>query len=142
MVLAGVLDDDHGIDYGRIPFDLATPEGRETLWDELAACVVSCAYLHRPLVSVYGWFTEQLEIQPVFYGMEGDPPGFFAAVKELSRRDAMAAAAMLERAYDGVAALARAGGARAEVAQPARRFTLEDLWPALGHLGGQAGSPA
>ena len=64
---AGVIADDHGIDYSRIPFDVSEALGRRMLWEELACAAVSCAYLDDP-AAVDPWFAEQIEIQGVFFG--------------------------------------------------------------------------
>lgn len=72
----GRLADDHGFDYGQIPLDLARPEHRRHLWEELACCVLStviCAPLeHDPVAFACDWFAEQFEIQGVFHGLEHD----------------------------------------------------------------------
>ena len=54
LVLARVLDDDHGIDYQAIPFDLRTEQGRRVLFEELACCTISCGY-PRPLCDAQAW---------------------------------------------------------------------------------------
>src|SRR5688572_21427241 len=77
-VLAGRLADDHGFDYGQIPYDLERPEHRRSLWEELAACVLSCAW--GEAAEEDAWFAEQIGIQGVFYGMD-DPAEFHAAVE-------------------------------------------------------------
>lgn len=127
VVLAGRLDDDHGIDYGQIPFDLARPDGRAVLWDELACCVVSCAYLDRQRWQVEAWFAEQIEIQPVFYGMEDAPHLFLQTVRDHARRFGDELDATLSRAYAGVARLARQGGADDALERPVRELRLGDL---------------
>lgn len=150
-VQAGRLADDHGIDYTAIPFDLDTAAGRAVLWDELACCVTSCAYLRAhgraartgapaPQITaeVEAWFREQVEIQPVFYGLEHDPPAFVERVAALARTHAAEAQAVLDRAY---AALERAladAGAELAVARSAWRPSLPTLWSLLspGHSAG------
>lgn len=74
----GRLADDHGLDYGQIPLDLGDPAHRRHLWEELACCLVSCAYLEPAAEAA--WFAEQVGIQGVFYGYDSDAPGFLAAV--------------------------------------------------------------
>jgi hypothetical protein len=136
IVLAGRLDDDHGIDYGAIPFDLEQPAGRRVLWEELAACAVSCAYLERPrdgerpadvAARVAAWFREQLDIQPVFYGMDDDPPGFWHRTRALAAAHADELAATLDEAHAKLEALLLAGGAAPERAC-ARRLDLDAVW--------------
>ena len=61
----GRLADDHGLDYGQIPLDLGDPAHRRHLWEELACCLVSCAYLEPAAEAA--WFAEQVGIQGVFY---------------------------------------------------------------------------
>ena len=122
---AGGLADDHGIDYGRIPFDLATSAGRAVLWDELSCCVTSCMYLSRD-ADIDAWFAEQLEIQPVFYGAEHRPARFWQQVDRLvdAYRDDLDA--VLETALRRFrAVLERQLGARVA---PRRSTGWEPLW--------------
>jgi hypothetical protein len=137
VVLAGVLDDDHGIDYGAIPFDLATREGRQVLWEELSCCVLSCAYVARRQpgetaaaaeARVDAWFREQVDIQPVFYGMEDDPAAFWVRVDRCRRAYAPEVDATLGRAYRDVKEALREGGAAGDLAVPPEVLSLETLW--------------
>lgn len=144
-VQAGRLEDDHGIDYAAIPFDLHESAGRAVLWDELACCVISCAYLWRHgraaragaselrvRAEVEAWFHEQVEIQPVFYGMEADPQGFVERVGSLLLAHADEADAMLARAYASTEHALRRAGAVPAVAVPPRRPSVRTMWPLLG----------
>jgi hypothetical protein len=129
VVRAGVLDDDHGIDYGQMPFRLEVEEHRRLLWDELAACVVSCAYATPTAPD--DWFAEQIETQPIFYGMESDPGAFARAVDGLvGRRGTHAAelAAVIEQTFSEVAAWLREAGAGAEEAAAPRDLRFPALW--------------
>jgi len=152
-VQAGRLEDDYGIDYTAIPFDLETAAGRAVLWDELACCVTSCAYLHAhgraaraaaaaPEVAaeVEAWFREQVEIQPVFYRLEHDPPAFVERVAVLARTHAAEAEAALDRAYAALERALVAAGAEPAVARSAWRPSLPTLWSLLspGHSAGAA----
>lgn len=130
VVLAERLDHDHGIDYRAIPFDLGTVTGRQVLWDELSCCVVSCAYMCRPDcdAAVDAWFVEQLEIQPVFYGLESDPPLFFRRVAAYLQSDRKTYRATLARAYRRVASLLEWVGAPPEIAHPPQRLSAEELF--------------
>ncbi len=137
VVLAGVLDDDHGIDYGAIPFDLSSPAGRAVMFDELACCVLSCAYIADvregeseadTAARVDAWFAEQVGIQPVFYGMEDDPAGFWRRVGELARVHATELDGVIDRAYRDVAALLAAAGADPTLCEPPRRLSFFTLW--------------
>jgi hypothetical protein len=132
VVLAGRLDDDHGFDYGAIPYDLHTTAGRAVLWNELSACVVSCAYLLRQSGDVdaraQGWFDEQLGIQPIFYGHEADPSAFFAGLPELARTHADELAEMTRCAYERMAGLLTWAGAPTHVAHVARELDWAELW--------------
>ena len=124
VALAGALADDHGYDYGAIPYDLGSPAGRAILWEELACCVVSCAYLDGRGMSVDAWFAEQLGIQPVFYGMEHEPDAFFATVDALAHAHIDELVAMLECAYarvDRLLAPFRDG-------HPPERLAFAPLW--------------
>lgn len=117
VALAGRLADDHGFDYGAIPYDTDTIDGRAVLWDELSAAVISCAYLmpeHDASPAAWArasaWFDEQLGIQPVFYGLEHEPARFWARVPELARIHADELRAMTACGYARVDALLRWGG--------------------------------
>lgn len=70
-VQVGALADDHGIDYGLIPFDVTVPAQRRLLWQELACAAVSCGYLEDP-AAVDPWFAEQIEIQGIFFGFAAE----------------------------------------------------------------------
>jgi hypothetical protein len=132
-VQAGVLDDDWGIDYGEIPFDLDTARGRRVLWEELACCVTSCAFVHARAAGesrsqmrarVLAWFREQVDIQPVFYGMEADPVAFWAKLEGLARTHPDEVDAVLDRAYRNIARALAEAGAAPELCQPPERLTL------------------
>lgn len=131
VVRAGVLDDDHGIDYGQMPFRLEVPEHRALLWDELAASVVSCAYATPSAPDA--WFAEQVETQPVFYGMEADPAAFARALDglvgsggpHLSELDAV-----VDAAFAAVADWLRDAGATPAQAGPPRNLRFSPLWAA------------
>ncbi len=143
-VQAGRLDDDYGIDYQAIPFDLAHPEGREVLWQELSCCVISCAYLagygrtaqrggdSRAVDDeVRAWFREQVEIQPVFYGMEDDPPAFVGRVGELLDTHHAEAADALQAAYAATERALLGAGAKPALAAAPQRPTMAKLWAQL-----------
>ena len=135
VALAGRLADDHGYDYGAIPYDLSTVDGRAVLWEEIACCVVSCAWLAgadasattRAMDTMHEWFAEQLGIQPVFYGMEHTPAAFFATVDALAQAHIGELVAMLECAYERVerllAPFAHDGDGR-----PRERLAFAPLW--------------
>lgn len=128
IVLSQTLDDDHGIDYGGIPFDLESRAGQEILFEELACCVTSCCYVCGPdRGSVDAWFAEQVEIQPVFYGLETDPGGFWNTVAELASAFAPTIETTIDRAIDRTAALLRRGGASVTLAAPPERLDLTSL---------------
>ncbi len=137
IALAGVVADDHGFDYRAIPVDLDTAEGRDVLFDELACCVVSCAYLldddgAPAWQRCCDWFREQIGIQPVFYGFEDDPPGFWRCVQRLTAGHAERFAAMLDAAYARCEALLVWGGATHGVARCRRRLEWDELWMSTG----------
>lgn len=129
VALAGRLADDHGYDYGAIPYDLATIGGRSVLWEEIACCVVSCAYLAPPgedaTTTIDAWFAEQLGIQPLFYGMEGDPVAFFARVESLAPVHTGELNAMIDCAYERVRHLL---SGHVDDATPVRRLAFAPLW--------------
>ena len=151
-LLAGRLDDDHGFDYAKIPYDLASGPGRAVLWDELAACALSCTYLraslcHHPDREIGAeeidaiadaWFVEQVEIQPVFYGMEDDPPAFVAAVGALLRAHAQEADAFVAHAQARLARALTEAGAESKLAEPGPCESLAAIWARTM----QASSPA
>ena len=62
----GGLDDDHGFPYGEIPLNLARADHRALMWEELACCWLSSAFVH--VGSAASWFAQQVEILPIFYG--------------------------------------------------------------------------
>lgn len=134
VLLAGRLDDDHGFDYQAIPYDLQRDDGRAVLWNELSACVVSCAYLLPAAAAasdwarVDAWFDEQLGIQPVFYGREHDAAQFFAELPARVRDHAGELARVTTTAYERCAALLRWAGAPHEVAEVATRLDFAALW--------------
>jgi hypothetical protein len=145
-VQAGRLEDDYGIDYTAIPFDLEAPAGRAVLWEELCCCVTSCAYLRShgraaragasaPIVGaeVEDWFREQVEIQPVFYGMEHDPRAFVERVAALLQAHGAEAEAMIDRAYAALERALAAAGAEPAVARSAWRPDIPTLWSLLRH---------
>ena len=78
---AGYLADDHDFPYREIPLNPRNVGHRRLLWDELACCLLSCAFT--PQHERVDWFLEQLEIQPVFYGMEDNPADFVRLVDEV-----------------------------------------------------------
>lgn len=132
LMLARVLDDDHGIDYQAIPFDLGTEAGRAVLFEELACCTLSCGY-PRPLLDstawawADAWFAEQVEIQPVFYGLEDAPERFWSRVEAVYRDHAQCCEATVARAFDRTESLLRWAGASAGVAAPAQRLSFGTL---------------
>lgn len=140
-VLAGRIDDDHGIDYSAIPFDLATRSGRAVLWEELSCCWLSCGYLradcHRrqdgrdPAATADAWFYEQVDIQPVFYGLEDDTLGFVDRVQRLLAGQASEADAVMSRARHQTAAALTAAGAPDDVAQPRLPESVHEIWDRL-----------
>lgn len=124
---AGRLADDHGIDYGQIPFDLTTRAGRTTLWEELSCCVLSCAYL-RDASQVPAWFVEQLEIQPVFFGFEHAEAMFWRRLDALLQHHGVEADAIVGEAYVRVETALRRVGGPARWARPRRRPKIAALW--------------
>lgn len=122
----GRLADDHGIDYGLIPLDVAVAEQRRILWEELACSVISCAYA--PAAVTDAWFKEQVEIQGVFYGLEGDVPGFAGLVDRTRAAYPGELEAVVEAAYRAVERALVAAGAPAEVSLPMQRPEFSGLW--------------
>lgn len=122
----GRLDDDHGFDYGLIPLDLAQPEHRRHLWEELACCVISVAYGGRSLA----WFVEQFEIQGVFHGLEHDLPGFRDRIdRAVGRADWRAELeATVTQGYDLVRAALLAEGAPVSIGLPNDVLGFDTLW--------------
>ncbi len=132
LMLARVLDDDHGIDYQAIPFDLDTAAGRAVLFEELACCTLSCGYPRRledarDWAWADAWFAEQVEIQPVFYGMEAEPDRFWEIVRTLYETHRSCCDATVDRAFDRTEALLRWAGAPVGVAAPAERLSFGTL---------------
>jgi hypothetical protein len=125
IVLRGCLDDDHGIEYSAIPFDLRTPSGRAVLFEELACCVLSCSYLDARVRDA--WFIEQVEIQPVFYALDDDVPGFWRVVADAYAAHREQADAIVHEAFDRIEILLRWSGAPATLASAATRLSLADM---------------
>lgn len=125
-VQVGFLADDHGLDYGQIPYDLGRPEHRRILWDETAACVLSCAW--GEAADEEAWFAEQIGIQGVFYGYEEDTPGFHAAVDRVIVEFSNEIREVHAGAYAEVERRLRAVGAPPVLAAPRARLTFGDLW--------------
>lgn len=101
VVLFGRLEDDHGIDYQAIPFDLESERGRSVLFDELACALWSCAWMAGTPAQRQAWFAEQLSIQPIFYGFEHAPlPEFVRAVDRVRVEHEAELGAVLRRARD------------------------------------------
>lgn len=128
VLQAGRLDDDHGIDYGRIPLDLDDPDDRLVFFQELACTVVSCGYVRGGPQRVDAWFVEQIGFQPIFFGLEHDPQRFWARVHEVTSEladelDAVVAAAG-ERLRDALAS----AGAAPEIAAPVVSPSFAELW--------------
>lgn len=129
VLQAGRLADDHGLDYGQIPFDLGRVEHRRILWDELACCVISCAYLEAEQEAA--WFAEQVGIQGVFYGYDDDPADFLAAVDRAVFAHGAELELVLKDAYAAVEAALRATGCGPALARPRRRLDFAPLWARL-----------
>lgn len=125
-VQVGFLADDHGLDYGQIPYRLARPEHRRILWDELAACVLSCAW--GEAADEDAWFAEQIGIQGVFYGYEEDAPGFHAAIDRVIVDFIRELNDVHAKAYAEVERRLSAAGAPPELASPRARLKFVELW--------------
>ncbi len=125
-VQVGFLADDHGLDYGQIPYDLARAEHRRILWDELAACTLSCAW--GEAADEEAWFAEQIGIQGIFYGYEEDEPGFHAAIDRVTEKFVHEMREIHAGAYAEVERRLRAAGAPPALARPRARLAFADLW--------------
>ena len=129
VLQVGRLADDHGFDYGRIPYDLELADQRRFLWEELACCVISCAYLEAEQEAT--WFAEQVGIQGVFYGYDDDPADFLAAVDRAVDAHGAELELVLKDAYAAVEAALRAAGCGPALARPRRRLDFAPLWVRL-----------
>lgn len=119
---------DHGFDYALIPFDTAQLEPRRWLWEELACCVVSCAYLAARPARVAPWFAEQVGIQHHFYGFDG-PERFLPHVAALVAAHGAELEAAIDEAY--AAAATHLADAGAENPGPPQRLAFAPLFAAL-----------
>lgn len=126
VLQAGRLADDHGIDYGQIPYDLAVAAQRQILWEELTCCVVSCAYLD--VAQESAWFAEQVGIQGVFYGHDDDPEGFLKVVDRTIAAHGDELEHTLARGYAAIEDRLRAVGAPSTLARPRARLDFTALW--------------
>jgi len=124
----GELADDHGFDYSLIPLRLERAEERRYLWEELAAAVLSCAYLSAGQRGIDAWFAEQIEIQGVFYGVDDDLDALCALINQALLAHRGEAEATVERAYRACAGWLRDAGAPVEVAEARHRYTAQELW--------------
>jgi hypothetical protein len=127
-VQAGVLDEDYGIDYARIPFDTSVAAQRLLLWQELACCVVSCAYIADRPELVDAWFAEQVGIQHHFFGFASSAP-FCEHVERVVARHGAELDEAVEAAYARLAAVLRAEDPA--LAEPPARPTFAGLWATM-----------
>lgn len=130
--LHGGLADDHGFDYNLIPLGVERTLDRRLLWEEFAAAVLSCAYLGASPSTTDAWFAEQVEIQGVFYGLDGDLDGLYALFDAALREYGREAEAVLNEAYGAVATWLREAGAPLEICTPHRRYQAAELWTRYG----------
>jgi hypothetical protein len=128
VLLLGRVEKDHATEYGRIPFDLTTPDGRRLLFEELACCVASCCWHPGDDAAAQAWFEEQIGIQDVFFGFDGDLARFFAAVAFESSAHRAQLRSTVDRAVAGIEAALAAVGAPGDVARGRRRRSFETLW--------------
>ena len=126
VLLVDRLADDHGLDYGQIPYDLEVAAQRRILWDELCCCTVSCAYLGQDAQA--GWFAEQVGIQGVFYGHDDDPEGFLRRVERTIAEHGHELEVVIAGAYRVVESRLRAVGAPPALARPRARLDFAALW--------------
>jgi hypothetical protein len=127
-VQVGALADDHGIDYGLIPFDVTVPAQRRLLWQELACAAVSCGYLEDP-AAVDPWFAEQIEIQGIFFGFAAeDLTGLRSFIEATIAAYGGELEAAVTAAYTKLEGRLRAVGAPATLAGPRRRWGFSELW--------------
>ncbi len=126
VLLVDRLADDHGLDYGQIPYDLEIAAQRRILWDELSCCTVSCAYLEQDAEAE--WFAEQVGIQGVFYGHDDDPEGFLRRVDRTIAAHGHELDEVLAGAYKVVEARLRAVGAPSALARPRAHLDFTALW--------------
>lgn len=138
FVLRPPLAVDHGFEYRLIPFDTAQQEQRRWLWEELACCVVSCAYLAGRPERVEPWFAEQLEIQHHFYGFPG-PEAFRVHVGALVAAHGPELDAVVDEAYAAAAAQLAAAGASDPA--PPRRLSFLPLFAGLPATARQGSGP-
>ncbi|HRI07344.1 MAG TPA: hypothetical protein PKW35_05980 [Nannocystaceae bacterium] len=125
---AGVIADDHAIDYGLIPFDVRVDAQRRILWEEIACAVVSCSFLADE-AAVDPWFADQVEIQGVFYGFaDDDLAGLRAFVEATEAAHPGEVEAVIEHAQELLEARLRAVGAPEGIARARRRCTFAGLW--------------
>jgi len=127
-VQVGALADDHGIDYGLIPFDMKAPAQRLLLWQELACAAVSCGYLEDPAAED-PWFAEQIEIQGIFFGFaEDDLRGLRGFIEGTIEAYAGELEGVVAAAYAALEERLRAIGAPRSLAGARRRSSFAALW--------------
>jgi hypothetical protein len=125
-LLFGRLADDHGFDYNKIPLDLADAGDRRLLWEELACCVVSCAYGEPAAADA--WFKEQVEIQGVFHGVPDDVGALAQRVEGAVAEHPEELAATVAEAYAAVERALLAAGAQMREILPMKRWSFGELW--------------
>lgn len=125
-LLFGRLADDHGFDYNKIPLDLADAGDRRLLWEELACCVVSCAYGEPAAADA--WFKEQVEIQGVFHGVPDDLEAFAARVEGAIAAYPGELEAVVAGAYAAVERILLEAGAPPPEALPMQMLSFSGLW--------------
>lgn len=124
VVLLGRVEKDHATPYARIPFDLASPDGRRLLFEELACCLASCAWHPGSDADAQAWFAEQVGIQDVFFGFDGDPAGFLAAADARIRAHGAELSEAIARAAAGIQLVLERSGAPLVVARPRREASI------------------
>jgi len=102
------------------------------------------AHLHDVWAEVEDWFCEQVEILPVFYGMDHAPHAFVERVAALLRAHGAEAQGHLDRAYGALERVLAAAGAEPGVARSAWQPDIPTLWSLLrrGHSAARAVEPS
>jgi hypothetical protein len=131
VVLLGRVEKDHGTPYSKIPFDMATPDGRRLLLEELACCVASASFHPGSDADAQAWFEEQVGIQDCFFGCDGDPKRLLGAIAREVAAHREALDDVIARAHARLAVALTKAGAPPEVALPPRRFHFEEGWRRL-----------
>jgi len=155
ILALGYLEEDSGFNYGWIPLDVTQTLHRKCLWEELSCCVISCNYMSffpteqskapfdcrdsmtmakvlQQTQTVIRWFSEQIEILPVFYGLEANPAEFVTLIENCTRTHGRELNEIYDRlqhrVYESIAATGLSTDLLQSLSSFANYYSFESLW--------------